>query len=35
VPYFYYYISAISSKYEGVKVSALGQVFLEKATQAA
>jgi len=33
VPYFYYYISAISSKYEGVKVSALGQVFLEKATQ--
>jgi peptide/nickel transport system substrate-binding protein len=35
VPYFYYYISAISTKYQGVKVSALGQVFLEKATQTA
>ena len=30
VPYFYYYISAISSKYTGVKVSALGQVFLKR-----
>ena len=33
VPYFYYYISAISTKFDGVNVSALGQIFLDKATQ--
>ena len=33
VPYFYYYIAAISTKFDGIKVSALGQIFLDKATR--
>jgi peptide/nickel transport system substrate-binding protein len=35
VPYFYNYISGWSKKYDGIRVSALGQIFLEKAVQVA
>jgi peptide/nickel transport system substrate-binding protein len=35
VPYFYNYISGWWSNFEGIRVSALGQIFLDKATQVA
>jgi peptide/nickel transport system substrate-binding protein len=35
IPYFYNYISGWSTKYDGLRVSALGQIFLEKASQVA
>ena len=31
VPYFYNYISGYSNKFTGVRVSALGQMFLDQA----
>lgn len=34
VPYFYNYISGFSKKFTGVRVSALGQLFLDQAAQA-
>ena len=33
VPYFYNYISGWSKKYDGIRVSALGQIFLDKAVE--
>jgi peptide/nickel transport system substrate-binding protein len=33
IPYFYNYISGWSTAFDGIKVSALGQMFLEKAVQ--
>jgi peptide/nickel transport system substrate-binding protein len=33
VPYHYNYISGWSKKFDGIRVSALGQIFLDKATQ--
>lgn len=35
VPYFYNYISGWSTKYDGIRVSALGQIFLDKAVEVA
>jgi peptide/nickel transport system substrate-binding protein len=35
VPYFYNYISGWSKKFDGIKISALGQMFLAQATQVA
>jgi peptide/nickel transport system substrate-binding protein len=35
VPYFYNYIAGWSKKFDGIRVSALGQVFVEKAVQVA
>jgi peptide/nickel transport system substrate-binding protein len=35
VPYFYNYISGWSKQYDGIRVSALGQIFLDKAVQVA
>jgi peptide/nickel transport system substrate-binding protein len=35
VPYFYNYIAGWSKKYDGIRVSALGQVFVEKAFEVA
>ena len=35
VPYLYNYISGWSKKFDGIKVSALGQMFLDKAVQVA
>ena len=35
VPYIYNYISGWSTKYDGIRVSALGQIFLDKAVQVA
>ena len=33
MPYFYNYLSGHSNSYQGVRVSALGQMYLEKASQ--
>jgi peptide/nickel transport system substrate-binding protein len=35
LPYWYNYITGWSTKFDGIRVSALGQMFLEKATQVA
>ena len=35
VPYIYNYIAGWSTKYDGIRVSALGQIFLDKAVQVA
>jgi peptide/nickel transport system substrate-binding protein len=35
IPYFYNYISGWSKSFDGLRVSALGQIFLEKASQVA
>jgi hypothetical protein len=35
VPYFYNYISGWWKNFDGIRVSALGQIFLEKATMVA
>ena len=33
VPYIYNYIAGWSKKYDGIRVSALGQIFLDKAVE--
>jgi hypothetical protein len=33
LPFFYNYLSGHSNKYQGIRVSALGQMFTEKASQ--